>query len=673
MLSVENAFGFCADPSLPVWKNVENYICQMTPTEFYGSPYNSTFHNLCKKTPIPPGTRSLMGKGLKFCPTRPRPTNNVNKSLKRFRNDLRRMAFFYFNPPRKKPGIHYIPGLYLKSKWTAPLAYRRIEKCISNFQNEYRRRCLSFQKERSLTNLTPRQWGAISQLKNNDDVMAVETDKNQGTALVPVPVYASAGIAEHLGNAQVYQRLSNLESVCHEKLLRQKIISFIGKWKFRLQPAEYTFLERALEQTKGRIAKFRMTIKVHKKPWKTRPIVCCVGTLGNYLSRWLDYWFQKLRPFVSSYIKNSAQLLAKLKRLQRRGRLPPDVWLFTADARSMYTNIDTEHALEVIGKWLDKLYREGKLPRDFPLEAVKEAMAIVMRNNTFEWGDLRFLQLIGTAMGTSAACMWATIYFGVHESTTLMPKFGRHLLLFCRFIDDIFGIWIGNPSGLYFNQLIEYTNNFGLLKWDFSTPSKSVDFLDLTIYIEDGRLLTKTYQKPMNLYQYISPSSNHPPKMIAGILYSLLRTYKLQNSREEDYLDVACRLHQRHVARGWDCALLKRLILEADYKLRLEPPTLPSPVTPPSPDPALLENSPRDRIFFHAEYGRNDLSRRAIRSIFDDTCREMCESIGITQFTVAFSRPKNIKDYVTKAKLHMAPGKEASKYYTGELLAEREV
>jgi len=104
-------------------------------------------------------------------------------------------------------------------------------------------------------------------------------DKNQGTALVPVPVYASAGIAEHLGNTQVYQRLSNLESVCHEKLLRQKIISFIGKWKFRLQPAEYTFLERALEQTKGRIAKFRMTIKVHKKPWKTRPIVCCVGTL----------------------------------------------------------------------------------------------------------------------------------------------------------------------------------------------------------------------------------------------------------------------------------------------------------------------------------------------------------------------------------------------------------
>ena len=33
----------------------------------------------------------------------------------------------------------------------------------------------------------------------------------------------------------------------------------------------------------------------------------------------------------------------------------------------------------------------------------------------------------------------------------------------------------------------------------------------------------------------------------------------------------------------------------------------------------------------------------------------------------AYSRPKNIKDSMTKAKLHQAPGREASKYYSGEL------
>ena len=220
-------------------------------------------------------------------------------------------------------------------------------------------------------------------------------------------------------------------------------------------------------------------------------------------------------------------------------------------------------------------------------------------------------------------------------------------------------------------QFVETTNNFGFLKWDFCSPSKSVDFLDLTTWIEDGHLLTKTYQKDMNLYQYISPSSNRPPKMIVGIIYSLLQTYKQQNSREEDYINIACLLHRRHVARGWDHDCLKRLILEADHKLRFKPPLLPSSVTPPTPDPALLEDSPRDRILFHAEYGRNDLSQRAISSVYDDTLCGALENIGIRQLTIVFSRPKKIKDYVTKAKLHMAPGKEASKYYLGDLTTER--
>ena len=63
----------------------------------------------------------------------------------------------------------------------------------------------------------------------------------------------------------------------------------------------------------------------------------------------------------------------------------------------------------------------------FPLAAVKEAMALIMLNNVFEWGDLYFLQLLGTAMGTSVACMWATIYFGIYKNYTLLPRFSSYL------------------------------------------------------------------------------------------------------------------------------------------------------------------------------------------------------------------------------------------------------
>ena len=95
-------------------------------------------------------------------------------------------------------------------------------------------------------------------------------------------------------------------------------------------------------------------------------------------------------------------------------------------------------------------------------------MKLVMQNNLFVFGDLHFLQLLGTAMGTSAACMWATIYFAVHEISVLIPKYNQYLLLLRRFIDNMFGIWTGDDGS--WEAFKADTNNFGILTWEFEEP-----------------------------------------------------------------------------------------------------------------------------------------------------------------------------------------------------------
>ncbi|KAL7531325.1 hypothetical protein ACHAWF_003719 [Thalassiosira exigua] len=74
-------------------------------------------------------------------------------------------------------------------------------------------------------------------------------------------------------------------------------------------------------------------------------------------------------------------------------------------------------------------------------------MVLVMKNKIFEWDDMYFLQLLGTAMGTSAACMWTLIFYAVHKMGLLIPKYRNNLLLFLCFIDNMFGVWLddGNP------------------------------------------------------------------------------------------------------------------------------------------------------------------------------------------------------------------------------------
>ena len=163
--------------------------------------------------------------------------------------------------------------------------------------------------------------------------------------------------------------------------------------------------------------------------------------------------------------------------------------------------------------------------------------------------------------------------------------------------------------------------------------------------------------------------------MMRGVISGLLKTYRRQNTYRSDYNKIAIETFKRHVARGWNRATMKEYILTADAKLTegltTKPPTsLPTNLPSlPSPNPtAEPELTNHERIFLHWEYHPNDIPRKNVRTIYNNTCKELFEdALGIKQTTIAYSRPKNLKDVLTKAKLYQAPGREASKFYSGEL------
>ena len=61
--------------------------------------------------------------------------------------------------------------------------------------------------------------------------------------------------------------------------------------------------------------------------------------------------------------------------------------MFMADAKSMYINIDTEHALWVLWKFLEDIFEEGKLPLDFDINMLVQAATFIMCWNLFKYGD----------------------------------------------------------------------------------------------------------------------------------------------------------------------------------------------------------------------------------------------------------------------------------------------
>ena len=93
-------------------------------------------HKYYEFKPIPNGSQSLLGLGLKFCPMRPRPTNNLDNTIQKFKTNVRQIAFFK-NLKQKASDdseeIPYIPSLYIKiDKLTPPRVNKVIKKSLND-------------------------------------------------------------------------------------------------------------------------------------------------------------------------------------------------------------------------------------------------------------------------------------------------------------------------------------------------------------------------------------------------------------------------------------------------------------------------------------------------------------------------------------------------------------
>ena len=112
-------------------------------------------------------------------------------------------------------------------------------------------------------------------------------------------------------------------------------------------------------------------------------------------------------------------------------------------------------------------------------------------------------------MGTPLAPPYTTIYYGIHKEKFL-PHHSQCVIYYRRFIDDVIGIWCTNKNlqldALEWNAFKKKMNKFPGLTWEFSEPSTSVDFMDMTITInKSNKIETTLFEKRLNLHLYIPP------------------------------------------------------------------------------------------------------------------------------------------------------------------------
>jgi hypothetical protein len=177
----------------------------------------------------------------------------------------------------------------------------------------------------------------------------------------------------------------------------------------------------------------------------------------------------------------------------------------------MYTNTPTAKALSFISNHTRETAHEFQ---DIPAEALLEALGIVMRNNVFTFGDVTYKQVRGTAMGTPPATMWANLYMSINEDKFPQP-FDTNLTFYKKFIDDVLGLWtITNtatnaaPWAAFDLQL---NSELFELECIIQPLSTQVDFMDMTIHIEEDKIVTTLFEKPSNFHLNTPPPQVLPP------------------------------------------------------------------------------------------------------------------------------------------------------------------
>lgn len=563
---------------------------------------NTNFHNLSSYQHL---NKTLLGFGAKFCPD-PKPLlkSQLQQSLSDFCKRLTTYEYFKDIP---SSNTAYNPKLKtLPSRWTPPE-----NPTLEIQENIYRKRFTElankFTKPISKTSLHE----SLREIRNDGRVVITTSDKNLGLTALDTTFYFKSA-SEMLKDPKTYRKLAPDEFYMHQDEMVTTFLNFV-----KLRHTSLTRQERKfLSEYEVTVAKFHVLPKLHKTPITFRPIV------GNRpsnptskLSIWLSQKLQSITKTIPTILKDSNQLLDDLKS-SNITLLESDI-LFTIDFSSLYTNIP-----------LWELYRtiESVTERDSMLA---EATKIICENNYFTFAGNYYHQLDGIAMGTSAAVHFANIYLSV---TTDRYATGDALIMYRRYIDDVFGIFRGtNEEFLNFIEDFKSTNpTIGIT---FTHSKTSVDFLDISFYVEKNKLQWRTHQKELNKFQYLIPSTCHPKHTLKGYIKGECIRYIRTCSTAKDYYQLLNLFRERLSRRGYKREFLDKIFSTMVYTENYQ-----------------KSQNVREKLFpLILPYTKNNLN-----TLLEEELRKWSNSYKGYKFIIGYQKPPNMISLVSRSELSPA-------------------
>ena len=168
-------------------------------------------------------------------------------------------------------------------------------------------------------------------------------------------------------------------------------------------------------------------------------------------------------------------------------------------------------------------------------------------------------------MGTICAPSYTNIIISEFDEKHVYPQIKNKSVIYLRYIDDIFMVWIKSESELrhFMNKINQKHQS---IKFDFKFSKESIEFLDTLVYIDSkNRLQTTLYKKPTDCQNYLHAKSAHPFPLKKSISYSQALRIKRKCSTFEDDRKHSQDLIERFVEKGCNELSVRKQIERVDH------------------------------------------------------------------------------------------------------------
>ena len=332
--------------------------------------------------------------------------------------------------------------------------------------------------------------------------------------------------------------------------------------------------------------KLYCNFKIHKKHNHeakeippVRPIVSCSGSMLENAAIFVQHHLKDVANKHATYLQDTPDFLRQLEQHNNETILPNNAKLVVIDVVGLYTNIPQQEGVECVQKRL-----ETNMNSEVPGMYVTRLLELLMKYNVFQFNEVLYQQIVGTAMGSAPAPDYANIFMDMKIDKKIMEIANKYsvnnvipLKFMKRFLDDIFAIYTGSIESLHkmFNELntIHPTIKFTM---SHTTPAteephelcpcervESIPFLDTLCTIKAGKVVTGLYKKPTDTNQYLLTSSVHPAGTTENIPFSLAMRINRICTEEHEKTKQLDNLKDLLLARDYPVGVVTAAIVRA--------------------------------------------------------------------------------------------------------------